>query len=109
MYKQKFEKQTNRILHLKNNCKLLCELTTNKKLLDLYNKVSEEGVEIKFYTQNDNITNLKGQIKTDQNGNKKAIFTSRLNKKYLLLSIENQFLVSTILERCTKVYQKLDG
>ena len=109
LYRPKFEKQTNRILHLKNNCKLLCELTTDEKLLDLYKKISKEGVEIKFYTQSDNITNLKGQIKIDQNGNKKAIFTSRLGKKYQLLNTENQFLVSTILERCNKVYKKLEG
>ncbi len=108
LYRPRFEKQTNRILHLKNNCKLLCELTKDKKLLDLYKKISKEGVEIKFYTQSDNITNLKGQIKIDQNGNKKAIFTSRLGKKYQLLNTENQFLVSTILERCNKVYEKLD-
>lgn len=109
LYRSKFEKQTNRILHLKNNCKLLCELTKDEKLLDLYKKISKEGVEIKFYTQSDNITNLKGQIKIDQSGNKKAIFTSRLGKKYQLLNTENQFLVSTILERCNKVYKKLDG
>lgn len=108
LYKEKFEKQTDRIMHLRENCKLLCEWTTDEKLLELYKRVSEQGVEIKFYTKNDNIINLKGQIKTDQRGIKKAIFTSRLNKKYLLLSIENQFLVSTILERCIKVYQKLD-
>lgn len=108
LYRPQFEKQTNRILHLKNNCKLLCELTKDEKLLDLYKKISKEGVEIKFYTQSDNITNLKGQIKIDQNGNKKAIFTSRLGKKYQLLNTENQFLVSTILERCNKVYKKLD-
>ena len=109
LYRSKFEKQTNRILHLKSNCKLLCELTKDEKLLDLYKKISQEGVEIKFYTESDNITNLKGQIKIDQNGNKKAIFTSRLGKKYQLLNTENQFLVSTILERCNKVYKKFDG
>lgn len=108
LYKDKFEKQTERVLHLKNKCRLLCESTTDKNLLDLYKRVSEQGVEIQFYTQNDNITNLKGQIKTDQRGIKKAIFTSRLNKKYLLLSTDNQFLVSTILERCINVYQKID-
>lgn len=106
LYRPQFEKQTNRILHLSNNCKLLCEQTKDKKLLNLYDEISEKGVEIKFYTQSDNITNLKGQIKIDQNGNKKAIFTSRLDKKYQLLNIENQFLVSTILERCDKVYKK---
>lgn len=109
LYRPKFEKQTNRILHLKNNCKLLCELTTDENLLNLYKKISREGVDIKFYTQNDNITNLKGQIKIDQNGNKKAIFTSKSGEKYQLLNTENQFLVSTILERCNKVYKKLDG
>ena len=109
LYEEKFERQTKRILHLKNNCKLLCESTTDKNLLDLYKKVFEEGVEIRFYIQNDNITNLKGQIKIDQRGIKKAIFTSRLNKKYLLLRIENQFLVSTILERYIKVSKNFNG
>lgn len=99
LYKEEFEKQTERITHLGNNCKLLCESTTKSELLDLYKKVSEHGVEIKFYTQNDNITNLKGQIKLDQSGIKKAIFTPRLNKKYQLLNIENQFLISAIIER----------
>ncbi len=108
LYEKKFKKQTNRILHLKSNCKLLCELTTDKRLLDLYKKISAEGVDVKFYTKCDNITNLKGQIKIDQNGYKKALFTSRLNKKYLVINIENQFLVSTILERCIKVYSELD-
>lgn len=108
LYKEKYKKQTDRIEHLKNHCKLLCELTTDEKLLNLYRKVSKQGVEIRFYTQKDKVTNLKGQIKTDQSGIKKAIFTPRLNKKYLLISTDNQFLVSTILERCIKVYEKKD-
>lgn len=65
-------------------------------------------MEIRFYIERDNVINLKGQIKTDQSGIKKAIFTPRLNKKYLLISTDNQFLVSTILERCLKVYEKKD-
>lgn len=108
LYEEKYEKQTNRIEHLKNHCKLLCESTTDEKLLNLYRKVAKQEVEIRFYKQNDNVTNLKGQIKTDQSGIKKAIFTPRLNKKYLLISTDNQFLVSTILEQCIKVYQKKD-
>lgn len=108
LYKEKYKKQTDRIEHLKNHCKLLCESTTDEKLLNLYRKVSEQGVEIRFYIERDNVINLKGQIKTDQSGIKKAIFTPRLNKKYLLISTDNQFLVSTILERCLKVYEKKD-
>lgn len=106
LYKEEFKKQTDRIIHLGNKCKLLCEPTKNKDLLELYSKISAQGVETRFYTESDNITNLKGQIKQDQNGNKKAIFTSRINKKYFLLRIENQFLVSTILDRCIEVYKK---
>ena len=108
LYEEKYKRQTDRIEHLKNHCKLLCESTTDEKLLNLYRKVAQQGVEIRFYIQKDNVTNLKGQIKTDQSGIKKAIFTPRLNKKYLLISTDNQFLVSTILERCIKVYQKSD-
>lgn len=108
LYKEKYEKQTDRIEHLKHHCKLLCEPTTDRELLDLYRKVSKQGVEIRFYEQKDNVTNLKGQIKTDQSGIKKAIFTPRLRKKYLLISTDNQFLVSTILERCITVYEKKD-
>lgn len=104
--KKEFKKQTDRIIHLGNKCKLLCESTIDRELLDLYKKVCEQGVEIKFYRENDNITNLKGQIKLDQNGNKKAKFMSRLDKKYLLLNIENQFLVASILERYIEVYEK---
>lgn len=105
--KKKFKKQTNRIMHLGNRCKLLCESTNDKRLLDLYKKVCQQGVEIKFYTKNDNITNLKGQIKIDHNGYKKAIFMSRKNKKYLLLDIENQFLVASILDSYNEVYKSL--
>lgn len=89
LYKEKYRKQTDRIEHLKNHCKLLCEATTDENLLNLYRKVSKQGVEIRFYIHKDNVTNLKGQIKTDQNGIKKAIFTPRLNKKYFLLSTDN--------------------
>ena len=32
----------------------------------------------------------------------------RVNKKYRLISTDNQFLVSTILNRCKKVYKKKD-
>ena len=103
--KREFKKQTDRIIHLGNRCKLLCESTNDEKLLALYKNVCQQGVEIKFYTKNDNITNLKGQIKLDHNGNRKAIFMSRLNKKYLLLNIENQFLVASILERFIDVYK----
>lgn len=108
LFRPKFDKQTKRILHLKNKCKLLCEFTEDKDLLDLYKKVSDAGVEIKYYTHEDNITNLKGQIKIDQNGNKKAIFTTRAGKKYQLLNMENQFLVSALLDRCNKTYQEID-
>ncbi len=108
LHKNKYEKQTNRIEHLKNHCKLLCEPTTDNKLLDLYRGVSEQGVEIRFYMQEDNVTDLKGQIKIDQNGIKRAIFTSRVNKRYRLLRTDNQFLVSTILGRCIEVYEKKD-
>ena len=108
LYEEKYKKQTDRIEHLKTHCKLLCESTTDEKLLNLYRKVSKQGVEIRFYIQKHNVTNLKGQIKTDQSGIKKAIFTPRLNKKYLLISTDNQFLVSTILEKCINVYEKKD-
>ncbi len=86
----------------------MCESTTDEKLLNLYKKVSVHGVKIRFYIQKDNVTGLKGQIKTDQNGIMRAIFTPRVNKKYHLISTDNQFLVSTILNRCKKVYEKKD-
>lgn len=108
LYEKDYKKQTDRIEHLKKHCTLLCESTTDEKLVDLYKKVSVHGVEIRFYMQKDNVTGLKGQIKTDQNGIRKAIFTPRVNKKYRLLSTDNQFLVSTILKRCMKVYKKKD-
>lgn len=108
LYEKDYKKQTDRIEHLKNHCTLLCELTTDEKLMNLYKKVSVYGVKIRFYIQKDNVTGLKGQIKTDQNGIKKAIFTPRVNKKYRLINIDNQFLVSTILNRCKKVYKKKD-
>lgn len=108
LYEKDYKKQTDRIEHLKNHCALLCESTTDEKLVNLYKKVSVHGVEIRFYMQKDNVTGLKGQIKTDQNGIKKAIFTPRVNKKYRLISTDNQFLVSTILKRCMKVYKKKD-
>lgn len=104
--KKNFEKQTDRIIHLGNSSKLLCELTTNSELLALYEEVRKKGVEVRFYNKADNITNLKGQIKLDHSGNKKAIFMSRIDKKYLLINIENQFLVSSILEQYNKVYDK---
>ena len=106
LYEKKFMKQTNRIIALGKKCKLLCEMTQTEKLLEKYNKVNQNGVEIKFYMKNDNITNLKGQIKVDQNGNKKAIFMSRENKKYKLMEIENQFLITSILERYNEIYKK---
>lgn len=108
LYEKDYKKQTDRIEHLKNHCTLLCESTTDEKLINLYKKVSVYGVNIRFYIQKDNVTGLKGQIKTDQNGIKKAIFTPRVNKKYRLISTDNQFLVSTILNRCKKVYKKKD-
>ncbi len=106
LFKKGFETQTERIVHLGHRSRLLCEPTTDADLLDLYRKASAQGVEVRFYTQSENITNLKGQIKLDQSGYKKAIFTSKKNNRYLLLSIENQFLVSTILDRCGEIYRK---
>lgn len=106
LYNKKYKKQTDRIIHLGNKCKLLCEPTNNEELLNLYRNVRKEGVEIRFYRKSDNMTNLKGQIKVDQNGSKKAIFMSRKDKKYLLLNIENQFLVASIEERFLDIYEK---
>lgn len=103
--KREFKKQTNRIIHLKDKCKLLCEATTDTKLRDLYERMNKQGVEIRFYTENDHITNLKGQIKINQNGDKKAIFMIRKNTKYTLVNIENQFLVASILEQYNEVYE----
>lgn len=108
LYKNSFKKQTNRILHLGSKCNLLCESTKDQQLLELYGKVRQQGVEVRFYKDKDNLTNLKGQIKIDQNGNKKAIFTMRKSGKYLLISIENQFLVGAILERYIEVFKKAD-
>lgn len=106
LYGDKYEKQTERIEHLGNNCTLLCEPTEDPNLLRLYKKVQQKGVKVGFYTENGNITSLKGQIKIDQTGNKSAIFTPKKGKKHLLLQIENQFLVSAILERLLDVYEK---
>lgn len=110
--KKEFKKQKERMIHLRDRCKLLCESTKDEKLLDLYKNVCQQGVEIRFYTKSDNITNLKGQIKLDHNGNRKAIFMSKsnkksflLNKKYVLFNIDNQFLVTSILERFNEIYQ----
>ena len=64
---------------------------------------------LKFFYINNQLAqqvNLKGQIKIDQSGNKKAIFVSRQNNKYILLNIENQFLLASILERYLDVYEK---
>lgn len=108
LYKENFEKQTDRIEHLRDKCNLLCEFTSDEKLLELYKKVSEHGVQIKYYTQNDDIINLKGQMKTDQSGVKKAIFTSKSEQYFRVLYIENQFLISTIINLCNKVYKKFD-
>lgn len=107
--KENFKKQTDRIVHLGNKARLLCEATNKSDLLDLYKRVGEKGVKIKFYTKSDNITNLKGQIKVDQNGNKKAIFVSKLNKKYSLLEIENQFLITAILQQYDRIYEKAEA
>lgn len=87
-----------------NKCKLICEHTKDQQLLGIYNKVREKDVGVKFYTQEDNLTNLKGQIKVNQNGIKEAIFTQKTGKGYSLIKVENQFLVSTILERYIEVY-----
>ena len=104
--KKKFKKQAERIQHLGKNCKILCESTTNKDLLDLYKEAREYGVKIRFYSESDYMTNLKGQIKIDQGGNKKAIFTSRVNNIFTKSELNNQFLVSSILERYKEVFSK---
>ncbi len=103
----KYKKQTDRIKHLNNRCTLLCESTNKEELLCLYKRISKEGVKIRFYKDNDNLTNLKGQIKLDQNGHKQAIFTSKENdsNRYSLLYIKNQFLVESIIERYNEVYE----
>lgn len=97
--KEKFQRQTNRIFHLKNNCKLLCNPTKDIKLLNMYKRACGKEVEVRFYSKSDQITNLKGQIKTNQKGIKKAMFTSKTKKKYNLTKINNQFLISAILEK----------
>lgn len=63
LYGKGFEKQTERIIHLRDKCSLLCEKTIDTKLIELYKKVAENGVQIKFYTEKDNITNLKVKLK----------------------------------------------
>ena len=108
LYKEGFDKQTYRVVRLKQRCKLYCESTTDQSLLNLYKKVSNEGVEVHYYSKKDNITNLKGQIKIDQNGAKKAIFTTKVDKKFIVLIIDNQFLVSTIINQCNKAYKKVN-
>ncbi len=108
LYKEGFDRQTERVLRLKQRCKLFCESTHDESLLNLYKKVSDQGVEVHFYSKKDNITNLKGQIKINQSGVQKAIFTTKTDKKFFVLNIDNQFLVSTILNQCVKTYKKAD-
>lgn len=107
--KNKFRKQTERIKHLGSKSTLLCESTNDRDLLLLYKEVYKQGVKIKFYKHGDSITNLKGQIKLDQSGHKKAIFMSKTSRNYILLNIENQFLVASILEKFTEIYKKGDA
>lgn len=97
---------TERIKHLGSQCKLLCEVTNDTELCQLYREICEFGVKIKCYAESDNITNLKGQIKIDQKGYKKAIFVCKQDKKYEMIKIDNQFLIASILEKYKEIYNK---
>lgn len=107
--KDDYKSQADRIKSLRDSCSLLCEKTDDIKLLKLYKRVVEDSrVGIRFYQKDKSITNLKGQIKIDQRGNKKALFMSKEGTKYIVIEMEHHFLVQAILDRYIQVYEQAE-
>lgn len=79
-----FQQQQDVIYKLKNRCQLLCEYTTNPKLVEMYHFLTQQGIGIRCYTaaSSSEITNLRGQIKVDSHGIQKAMIITKTNDCY---------------------------
>ena len=59
---------------LKDKAQLLCEHTTDMKLIELYHRLLEKGVRVRSYSTREGIANLKGQIKINDRNESSGIF-----------------------------------
>lgn len=80
----KFQQQQDVIYKLKNRCQLLCEYTTDPKIVEMYHFLIQQGIRIRCYTaaSSSEITNLRGQIKVDSRGIRKAMIITKTNDCY---------------------------
>jgi len=71
---KEYNSQREVIEKLKDKAQLLCEHTTDIRLIELYHKLLEKGVRIRSYSTRDGIANLKGQIKINDRNESSGIF-----------------------------------
>lgn len=107
------EEQKERIQRLGNRCKILYGYSKNEERFELkqiYIELLAQKVGIrKFYKTENEIKNLRGQIKICKDGTKHCLLVNRLvrnNKKneYEMLNIENQFLIECIIKNFNEIY-----
>lgn len=105
--------QKERIKRLGDRCKILYGYSKNREkteLKQIYVELLEQKVGIrKFYKTENEIKNLRGQIKICKDGTKHCLLVNRLvrnNKKneYEMLNIENQFLIECIIKNFNEIY-----
>ena len=91
------------IYKLKDKAQLLCEWTNDTDLLKLYYDLHKNGNPIRAYSSREGITNLKGQIKTDEDQNRSGIFITKNNNKNRLTTYLNNLLHRI---NCNEKYRK---
>lgn len=108
LQKPEYLNQRSIMEHLKGKCKMLCESTDDPKLIGLYHDLSKSGIKIRAYNIRDNMTNLKGHIKTDHAGNRSILFAykSGSSNNFSVVENTNQFFVSAIYESYSNIYEK---
>lgn len=108
-----FIQQRKVIEKLKEKSKLLCEYTDNSKLINLYQNLLVNGVQVRSYPSRVGIANLKGQIKVDDHNEHSGIFVLKSTEKpdlfpenvlshfkkietFHLTELENSFLLDSV-------------
>ena len=98
--KKKYRIQREKIRSLGNHAKLLCSRSDDKKLIELYHNLLKDGIQVLAYTSRDGITNLKGQIKIDEQNDKLGLFVLKIPQqpvyRFRMLAHPNLFEITGI-------------
>lgn len=91
--------QLAKVKELGNKCRILCVESQNNETRDLYKELVDAGVLVKTYSTNDVFSNIRGQFRDDESG-EKCLLVNRIIKKqktkYAVITLENKYMIQVM-------------